>query len=99
MTNIHLDTKATIRIIRKLHQDGLLSEVAFDAARSLLRPASYPIGRSIRRHAPIRPRVDSSRRLLAGFHICGRVSVRNVRPPGDLLIDHEPYSRDREGGL
>ena len=40
MTNIRLDTKATIRIIRKLHQDGLLSEVAFDTARSLLRPAS-----------------------------------------------------------
>jgi uncharacterized membrane protein len=40
MTNIRLDTKATIRIIRKLHQDALLSKVAFDAARRLLRPAS-----------------------------------------------------------
>lgn len=40
MTKIRPDTKATIRIIRKLHQDGLLNEVAFDAARSLLRPAS-----------------------------------------------------------
>lgn len=40
MTSIRLDTKATIRVIRKLHQDGLLSEVAFDAAHRLLRPAS-----------------------------------------------------------
>jgi uncharacterized membrane protein len=40
MTEIPLDKKANIRIIRKLRQDGLLSEVAFDAARSLLRPTS-----------------------------------------------------------
>ena len=40
MTGSRPDTKATIRIIRKLHQDGLLSEVAFEAGRSLLRPAS-----------------------------------------------------------